>query len=94
MSIDISRTVKRARGLIVIECVDEAESLIEEFLSFRGRGGNGMMEIAEARHNRNRVQGLAGDNQRCETKHDGGDVLHRNLQGSREEPEYCGGRRG
>ena len=50
--IEFACVLKRARGFVVVERIDEAQSLIEEFLCLRVLGGNGMMKVAQAVYQR------------------------------------------
>src|SRR5437879_4000596 len=48
LRIEFRRMLERTCRLIVIECVNEAQALIEEFLSFRIVSGNRMMQISQS----------------------------------------------
>src|SRR5580700_8088414 len=50
IGVQLSRATKRTRGFIVIERVNETQSLIEKPLRFRILSGNGMVSIPETGH--------------------------------------------
>jgi hypothetical protein len=54
--IECRRFLKRARRLVMVERVDQAQSLIEKPLRFRVLRRNRMMQIAQARHHRDRLR--------------------------------------
>ena len=54
--IEFGGALKRARGLIVIEGVDQAQSLIKELLGLRIFGGDGMMQVSQSGHQSGRLR--------------------------------------
>ena len=56
LGIELGGAFERARGLVVIEGVDQAQSLIEELLRLRIPGGDGMMQVSQSGHQRGRLR--------------------------------------
>src|SRR5690349_12161250 len=50
--VEFGGALKRASGLVVIESVDQSESLIEKLLRFRIVGRYGMMQVPDPLHQR------------------------------------------
>ena len=56
LGIELGGAFKRARGLVVIEGVDQAQSLIEELLCLRILGADRMMQVSQSGHQRGRLR--------------------------------------
>src|SRR4051795_7103593 len=67
----------------MVEGVDQPQSLVEELLRLRVRGGNGMMQASHSRHQRHRFQSGGILRPACACgKCNGRDLLHKDLQKS------------
>ena len=56
LGIEIGGALKRTGRFIVVEGVDQAQSLIEELLCLRIPGGDGMMQVSQSGHQRGRLR--------------------------------------